>query len=199
MRKWPDERMRPPLRAQIGGDPAMWTNRIPGSLRVPLVWGPTEWPDDPNAKGWVLITTSPEASKPVLHQAILSPDGNTINGSVDLVDRAAVYPGAEAFANVSVYAYSKGGQQVGISAGLNGVAFTGRDLGRFDSRPSPGQMFGGSTAPAVPAPLYPSQAPLYGNVAGPGALLPTAATWPTPAPLQQAPAPLAPAQGGLFD
>ena len=132
----------------------------------------------------------------------MAPDGRTISGSVDLTDRAALHPGAECFANVSIYAYNKGGSSYGVSAGLNGVALTGRDLGRFDSRPSAGQMFGAGAAPdapppaaaGAPAPVYPPQAPapVYPPQAPALAYPPQA-----PAPVYpQAPAPVYPPVGG---
>ena len=73
--KWPDPSRRPPIAAQVGGDPRAWTNKLPGYLRIPLVWGPSDWPDDPNATGWILIATSPADSPPQVMQALMQPDG----------------------------------------------------------------------------------------------------------------------------
>lgn len=188
--KWPDPTRRPPLQATVGGDPRLWTNKLPGYLRTPLVWGPSDFPEDPNAKGWVLLTTAQADSPPDVVQAIPQPDGS-FSGAVPLSDRALVYPGAEAFAHVGVYAYAKGGQSVGISCGLNGIALTGRDLGRFDSKPTVGQMFGGmagSAPPPVPG-AAPGAAPAQGGYAPPA---PPQQTYAPPAPPSNWPTPPAP-------
>ncbi len=145
--KWPDPTKRPPMAGTPGGDPNAWTNTIPGYIRQPLVWGPKEWPDDPEAKGWILITSARQDSPPVVVEMV---GGQPVS----VTDRSKVYPGVEVHAGCSLFSYDKGSQSKGISCGLNGVQLTGRDLGRFGNRPSLGQMFGAAAgAPPPPPPL----------------------------------------------
>ena len=67
--KWPDEKRRPAFR--MTADPMTWYNKNhdtgvkSGGARTPLVWGPAEWPEDPNATGWVLIGSASEKSPPL--------------------------------------------------------------------------------------------------------------------------------------
>lgn len=138
--KWPDPAKRPHV--SVTKDPMTWFNKnhktgakSPG-MRLPLVWGPAEWPDDKNADGWVLIASSPENSPPAIVE-----HRNGMNIAVE--EKAKVYPGAEAHCYVGIYGYSAG--QEGVACGLNGVMLTGRELGRFDSRPTVDQMFAGVT------------------------------------------------------
>jgi hypothetical protein len=152
--KWPDPAKRPPLACQVGGDPAQWVNGL-GRLRIPFVWGPATWPNDPSAAGWVLTTTARADSPPFV--------GELVNGiPVALAERAKAYPGAEVRASVGIFGYDKGAQSKGISAGLNGLVLTGREWPRFDSKPTVGQMFNALPASAPPpieggAPPMPGQ------------------------------------------
>lgn len=146
--KWPDPTRRPPMAGAPGGDPNAWTNTLPGYLRQPLVWGPKDYPEDPNAKGWVLLTSAKADSPPVVVKMV---GGQP----VQVTDRGEVYPGCECHAGVSFFAYDKGAQSKGLSCGLNGVQLTGRDLGRFDQKPSLAQMFGTSAAAPPPPPPLP--------------------------------------------
>ena len=145
--KWPDPKKRPHV--SVTKDPMTWFNKNhktgakSAGMRLPLVWGPAEWPDDSNATGWVLITSSPENSPPAVVEKIRG-----MNVSVE--ERAKVYPGAEAHAYVGIYGYSMG--QEGVACGLNGILLTGNEMGRFDSRPTVDQMFGGITDDDVASP-----------------------------------------------
>ena len=143
--KWPDPKKRPFVSATE--DPMTWYNKNhqtgqkSSGLRLPLVWGPAEWPDDPNATGWVLITSSPENSPPAVVE-----QRNGMN--VAVTEHAKVYPGAEAHAYVGIYGYSVG--QDGVACGLNGLLLTGREMGRFDSKPTIDQMFADVTTDDMP-------------------------------------------------
>ena len=134
--KWPDPNRRPAFR--MTADPMTWFNKNhktgikSGGARIPLVWGPAEWPGDPNATGWVLLTSAAEKSRP----ECLERRGNV---NVPVTEQAKVYPGVECHAHVSIYGYAKGDE--GIACGLNGVLLTGNEVGRFDNRPTASQMF----------------------------------------------------------
>lgn len=144
--KWPTTLAhRPALPCTLDSAPETWTNKLPGYCRIPLVWGPRDFPEDANAKGYVLITGAKADSPPTVVEL-------RANQPVPLSDRAKVYPGCEAHVSVGVFAYQVSASSPGIAAGLNGVALTGRDLGRFDSRPGLQQMFG-NLPPEAPAPM----------------------------------------------
>ena len=146
--KWPDPSKRPPLQVSVGCDPTLWNNKTPGYLRIPLVWGPTEYPDDPVSTGWVLISSANEDSPPSVVEII--------NGAVvRLDDLTKVYPGCECHAGIWIFGYDQGPKSKGISCGLNGVQLTGRSMPRFDSKPTNEQMFGGAAPPPPPAPPLP--------------------------------------------
>ena len=147
---WPDPARRPPCQAQPGGDPTLWRS-ADRSLRLPLVWGPAENPDDAHAVGWILKAAAKQDAPPY----VMRYEGN-VPAIIGEHEWGLVYPGAEAHVNLSIYAYADGG----VACGLNGVLLTGRDLGRFDSRPSASQMFGGlpgpNEMPAVPGAQHPT-------------------------------------------
>ena len=133
VKKWPDPTKRPPLE----------------TLRQPLVWGPTEWPDDKTVAGcWVLIAAAREKDPP----ACVTADGRQIQDAGDPA-WAAFYPGAEVHANLGFFGYDTSKTSRGISCGLNGVRLTGRQLPRFDSRPNVAQMFQDIPASAPPPPV----------------------------------------------
>lgn len=151
--KWPDANNRPPLTVNPS-DPMTWFNKNhqtgmrSSGIRVPLVWGPAEWPEDPNAADtWILVCASPENSPPVVVNHLKQP----------VQDPTLAYPGAEAYANVSFYGYARSGG-LGVGCGINGVMLTGRDVGRFDSKPTMEQMFGDVNLPPPAAESF-SDAP----------------------------------------
>lgn len=160
--KWPDPARRPPMRVSVGGDRNLWVN-APGYIRLPLVWGPAAAPGDPNATGWVLTASAKADSPPIVVEMV--------NGlPVQLADRTKAYPGAECHAGISIFAYDKGAQSKGISAGLNGIQLTGRDFPRFDGKPTVSQMFSPEGAPppppAPPGVTIPPAAPVAPNPFG---------------------------------
>lgn len=171
--KWPDPAKRPPL----------------ASLRVPLVWGDTAFPEDPNCQGrWVVLCAAKADSPPQVVE--------DLNGSglyTQVTDRAKVYPGAEAHVNVGIYGYDLGQQSRGIAAGLNGVILTGRPVNRFDSKPTITQMaagIGDFTPPPLPAGAYEApqnQAPYQPQQAPQQAYQPQQAPQQAPYQPQQAP------------
>jgi hypothetical protein len=141
--QFPDPKKMPYIAVDWNGDPMTWfnknhdTGRTSGGLRLPLVYGPAEWPSDPNAKGWILLTSAPgDRDRPPMVKKV-----NGMNVALnDQTERHLIYPGAEAHAGVGFYWYAKG--ETGVGCGINGLCFTLRDLGRFDSKPTVEDMFG---------------------------------------------------------
>jgi len=141
--QFPDPAKMPYIAVDWNGDPMTWfnknhdTGRTSGGLRLPLVYGPAEWPSDPNAKGWILICSArSDRDRPPYVKKV-----NGMNVALDdQKERHLIYPGAEAHAGVGFYWYSN--VSTGVGCGLNGLCFTMRDLGRFDSKPTVDDMFG---------------------------------------------------------
>lgn len=135
---WPDKTKRPYI--GVGKEAETWFNKNHrtgqerGGLRLPLVWGPSEWPDDAFAKGWVLICSSPEGSPPAIVERV-----GGINQKV--TDPTKVYPGCEAHVYVNIKYYESG--EGGIAGFVSGVMLTNRETERWDGRPSVDQMFDG--------------------------------------------------------
>ena len=139
--KWPDPVKRPPMAA----------------LRLPLVTAEEELKDKVGelAGHWLLKVVAYPATPPV----IVGPDGRQHQQHAPL-DQGLIYPGAEAWVNITVRAYDTSSTSRGVSAYLNGVKLTGKDVGRLDSRPTVAQMFGDipdatATAGAFGAPSDP--------------------------------------------
>jgi len=151
--KWPDQNARPPLMVDPN-NPQSWFNKNhktgmrSSGIRVPLVFGPAEWPDDPNVQDgvWVIICAAQQNSPPAVVDFRRQPIQNPND----------VYPGAEAYAHVAFYGYQRSGS-VGIGCGINGVMLTGRDVGRFDSKPTTDQMFGDVQLPPPAADQFGQQ------------------------------------------
>ena len=181
--KWPDPAKRPRFQVASGSPKEAWVNG-PGWPRIPLVWGPAAYPDDPAAPSWVLISSAKEDSPPFV--------GEVVNGiNVALADRGKAYAGAEVHASVGIFAYYKSVTSFGVSAGLNGVLLTGRELGRFDNKPTVAQMFAtvpvGAPPPVAGVAMPPAQPSPFGAPVQPSPFGAPVQPSPFGAPVQPAP------------
>lgn len=116
----------------------------PRDLRNPLIWGPNLRPaeKDPNIQtSWVIRTASKPDSPPQVGKVILGASGNReFQKFTAENDRAKVYSGAEAYANLGIFSYFINQTNQGLSCALNVLFMTGRHVGRFDGRTDANQV-----------------------------------------------------------
>lgn len=142
------------LEATIAADLAnAWPSGAPASAKKFLKDGAVAFPNDPAMHNYMIVSANAKADqRPHTVDSAMKP----------LVDPSKIFAGAMVHAAINTFTYNQPVNK-GVSAGLNGVMFTGEvgPLGRLDGRPSVEQMFSGvagAPAPtaAAPAPAAPT-------------------------------------------
>ena len=154
-----------------------WPSGFPHNGKVFLKDCAVEWPNDPTIHGYMAASAgAKQDQRPHLVDMNLQP----------ITDPSLIFAGAMVHAAINTFTYNQPVNK-GVSAGLNGVMFTGSvgPLGRLDGRPSVESMFStvatGAPAAAPQQPAAPATPPPAPVAAPPQPPVPPAPVAPSPA------------------